>query len=88
MSDGKDVDLWRDLIETGEQTEPAAFKEEKPKPDAPKDKLPTDCGVCTYHHKQTKECRRHAPHPGHDEAYMVALWNFSKDRDRCGAGAR
>jgi hypothetical protein len=51
------------------------------------DKLPTDCGVCAYHARPTKECRRHAPHPGHDEAFVIALWHFTHDRDRCGAGS-
>lgn len=52
-----------------------------------KDKLPTDCGVCNYHTRLTKECRRHAPHPGHDEENVVARWNLTKDRNRCGAGS-
>lgn len=52
-----------------------------------KDKRPTDCGVCKYHIDSTKECRRHSPHPGHDEGFVVAVWNFTRDRDRCGTGS-
>ena len=51
------------------------------------DKLPTDCGVCKYHVNITKECRRHAPHPGQDEGFVIAVWNFTRDRDRCGVGS-
>lgn len=79
--DHKDIDLWRDLIGDA----PTAF-DNQPQPKEPKDKLPTDCGVCGYHHRKTKECRRHAPHPGHDEDFVIALWNYTKDRDRCGSG--
>lgn len=51
------------------------------------DKLPTDCGVCRYHVNKTKECRRHAPHPGYEEDFVVAIWNMTKDRNRCGSGS-
>jgi hypothetical protein len=52
-----------------------------------KDKLPTDCGVCRYHINKTKECRRRAPHPGQDDGFVVAVWNRTRDRDRCGSGS-
>jgi hypothetical protein len=42
--------------------------------------------MCRYH-LHNRECRRHAPHPGHDERYVVALWHFTDDDDRCGAGS-
>jgi hypothetical protein len=51
----------------------------------PKDKLPKDCGVCGYH-LQSKECRRHAPHPNHDEPYIPVQWNLTQNTDRCGSG--
>ena len=50
------------------------------------DTLPRDCAACGYHHITTKECRRHAPHPGHDEDFVIALWHYTKDSSRCGAG--
>jgi hypothetical protein len=56
--------------------------EKEPKP---KDKLPRDCASCGFH-LPTKECRRHSPHPSHDEDFIVAFWNFTKDNSRCGAG--
>ncbi len=50
-----------------------------------KDHPPDSCAGCGYH-LPTKECRAHSPHPGHDEEFVVALWNFTKDTDRCSAG--
>lgn len=51
------------------------------------DTRPTDCGVCRYHINKTKECRRHHPNPGQDEDFVPALWNFTRDRQRCGVGS-
>jgi hypothetical protein len=52
----------------------------------PDDPPPDDCGGCRYH-LQNGECRRHAPHPGHDERYVVALWHLTDDNGRCGGGS-
>ncbi len=49
------------------------------------DVLPDNCAGCGYHLKNF-ECRRHAPHPGHDEDDIPALWNFTKDAARCSVG--
>jgi hypothetical protein len=76
-------DQWQEMIDAGFA---AALSSNPPQPELPKDKLPTDCGVCTMH-LRTKECRRHAPSPGHDRAYLIALWNFTRDSDRCGRGS-
>jgi hypothetical protein len=81
MTDDEQPDAWREI----QGDVPTVFDGKKEEGKA-KDRLPTDCGVCGYHHLQTKECRRHSPHPGHDEEFVVALWNFTKDRNRCGAG--
>jgi hypothetical protein len=51
------------------------------------DKLPTHCGVCRYHVNLTKECRRNAPQPGPDDGFVIAVWNKTRDRDRCGEGS-
>jgi hypothetical protein len=49
------------------------------------DPPPQSCADCGYH-ARTKECRRHAPHPGHDEEHVVVLWNLTPADSRCGAG--
>ena len=52
-----------------------------------KNDRPTDCGVCKYHVNITKECRRRAPHPSQDDGFVIAVWNRTRDRDRCGDGS-
>ena len=52
-----------------------------------KNDRPTDCGVCKYHVNTTKECRRRAPHPSQDDGFVIAVWNRTRDRDRCGDGS-
>lgn len=55
-------------------------------PGGEEDPPPADCASCTYH-PHTRECRRSAPQPGHDEADVIALWNFTRDNARCGSGS-
>jgi hypothetical protein len=52
-----------------------------------KDDVPAEnCRGCRYR-MMNKECRRHSPFPGNDERFVVAVWNFTEDTERCGAGS-
>jgi len=56
-------------------------------PKKQKEDRPVDCGVCLYHINATKECRRHAPNPGPEDGFVLAVWNKTRDSDRCREGS-